>query len=517
MLLLDNAGTKLAEELHAAAGTPHIKMMETAGGSAARFIAEKLLAGELMSGKSAAVVCGKGNNGGDGFVCAKKLAEAGAAVRIILAEGPPLTDDSIDLLGRCERFDIKTLSYTDESQREECEWCIGKADIIVDAIFGAGFHGEPGELTSALIEKINLASANVVAIDIPSGVSANSGEIADTCVRAAHTVTFTSMKPGHVVHPGASYCGQITVCSIDIDENHISAAESKMETVDFHEVKLCFRKRPNNTSKKDFGTLMAVCGSAGMSGAALFAGKAAAGSGAGLVRIALPRQIYPIVASSLPDPVYIPIGTDDRGFLSASDADKILEGISGATACLIGCGLGNHKGIDGLLEIILDNLYIPAVFDADALNIISKNLAMLKKAKAPIIMTPHPGEMARLAGCTVKEVQSRRLEIARGFAEDFGVHVVLKGANTICASPDGHIAVNLTGNPGMAKGGSGDVLAGLIGSLLAQGLPVFEACRCGVYIHGLAGDRAAQHFSQHAMTPMDIINEFSGVFLDIER
>ncbi|MCL2486151.1 MAG: NAD(P)H-hydrate epimerase, partial [Oscillospiraceae bacterium] len=423
MLLLDNAGTKLVEELHVAEGNPHIKMMEAAGGSVARFIGEKM----KTDGKSAAVVCGRGNNGGDGFACAKKLAEAGAAVRIILADGQPSTDDAIDLLGRCDRAELKILSYGDESQRAECEWCIEKADLIIDAIFGAGFHGEPNELTAALIEKINLSDADVVAVDIPSGVFADSGQTAPVCVRAGDTVTFTSMKPGHVIYPGAAFCGQVTVEPIDIDEKLLAAAESKMETIDYHAVKLCFRQRPGDASKKDFGTLAVVCGSVGMSGAAVFAGKAAVGAGAGLVRMALPGPIYPIVASALPDPVYIPLGDSDT--FCEAHADRILAGLAKATACLIGCGMGDNQDTAALLTAIINKIDVPTVLDADALNIISKNREILRKAKSPLILTPHPGEMARLAGCTAKEVQARRLEIARGFAEDFGVYVILKGAN----------------------------------------------------------------------------------------
>ena len=515
MYILNKAETARLEEETVAAGTPHIKLMEVAGGTVAKFVVEKL----GVAGKSVAVVCGRGNNGGDGFACARKLAEGGATVRIILADGQPATDDAIDLLGRCERAEINCVSYfaDDEDEQEEALWSIEKADIVIDAIFGLGFHGDPDEHMAQLIECVNLSEATVVAVDIPSGVAADTGAVSKSCVKADYTVTFTTMKPGHVVYPGVGFCGSVFTSPIGIDEEMISALKPTADLIDYHSVKICFRERNPNTSKSDYGTLLIIAGSLGMAGAAVFAGKAAASSGVGLVRMVLPKSIYQIVAGSLHDPVYIPLGGPSDPTLNRAGAGKSADQLEQATACLIGCGMGKNEDTRTVLHEVLATGELPFILDADAINLVADDKEILKLAKGPVILTPHPGEMGRLVNLTAAEVQSNRLETAVTFAREHGVYVVLKGANTICAMPDGKAHVNLTGNPGMSKGGTGDILAGLIGSLLAQGLSPEDACTCGVYIHGAAGDKAVQRFSQRGVTPTDIINELPGIFLEIER
>lgn len=491
----------------------HIKLMETAGGSVAKFIHDKF--GSM--GRSVAVVCGRGNNGGDGFVAAQKLFEGGASVRILLADGMPTADDAYDLLGRSERAGIKVLSWQEEDQREEFAWCIDKAGIIVDAVFGVGFHGEPDEEMSEIFKLINLSKAEVVAIDVPSGVIADTGEVCENAVVAEYTVTFTAMKPAHVIYPGAEFCGTVFTAPIGIGEEDILAVEPTLNTIDYQSIRLCFDVRKHNTYKGSYGTLLEVCGSYGMAGAAVLAGKAAAQSGVGLVRMVVPGRIYPIVAGHLIDPVFVPLKTADSGTLRGSDADEIAAQLEGCTAALIGCGLGKGEDVKAIVRKLIETSEIPLVLDADALNAVAEDIDVLHHAKAPIIITPHPGEMAHLMRMEPGEVQSNRLNIATDFAQEFGVYVVLKGANTICAMPDGRTYVNLTGNPGMSKGGSGDVLAGIIASFLAQGMSPSDAAQCGVYIHGAAGDHAARQFSQRAMTPMDIIFEMATVFSEIER
>lgn len=513
MHILNKEQIQTLEENYLSSGIEHIKLMETAGATVARFIHDRL----GVNGKSIAVVCGRGNNGGDGFACARKLLEGGATVRVLLAEGHPKTDDAIDLLGRSERAGIKTLSYTVEEQREELEWSIDKADIIVDAIFGLGFHGELDSATVKLIELINISQATVVSLDVPSGIHSDSGAAAAGCIKADYTVTFTAMKPGHVIYPGAEYCGTVFTAPIGIDENSIETVNPTISTIDYQAVRLCFQTRKPNTHKGVYGTLLSVCGSVGMAGAAVLSGKAAAQSGVGLVRIVLPKTIYPIVAGHLTEPVFSPMEETFDGTLRKADAGKTADLLESATACLIGCGLGCNEDTRAVVREVIATSEVPIVIDADAINAIADDVDLLRHVKAPVILTPHPGEMARLVGLTAEEVQNRRLEIATDFAQDFGVYLLLKGANTICAAPDGKAYINFTGNPGMAKGGSGDVLAGIIGSFLAQGMSPLDACTCAVYIHGAAGDHAAQRFSVHAMTPMDIIFELPTVFLEIER
>ena len=512
MLILTKEQIKELEENYVRSGMDHIKLMEAAGNAVGRFIHEKF----GITGKSIAVVCGAGNNGGDGFMAARKLLENGAKVCVLLADGMPKTPDAIDMYGRAERAGVMIVDCAEEEQ-EKIDRLINEAEIIVDAIYGLGFHDEPPEHVAQIIRKINLAVGEVVAVDIPSGVCGNSGQTASACVKANYTVTFTAMKPGHIIFPGADFCGTVLCSAIGIEETEAEAIAPQVSAVDYQNVRLCFSARKQNTYKGDYGSLLAICGSYGMAGAAVLAGKAAVQSGVGLVRMVLPDSIYPIAAGQLLDAVYYPMQASEAGTLSIDDCDRILELAAKQKACLVGCGMGCSADTKEIVGRLVLESPVPLVLDADALNVLADDVYLLKEAKSPVIITPHAGEMGRLTNADADVVQQRRLALATEFAAEFGVYVVLKGANTIIAAPDGTARVNLTGNPGMAKGGSGDVLAGIIGSLLAQGMSPADACECGVYIHGTAGDSAAGNYSHHAMTPMDIILELPGVFLDIER
>ncbi len=513
MLILTKQQIKELEDAYVRSGLDHIKLMEAAGNAVGRFIHEKF----GINGKSIAVLCGSGNNGGDGFMAAKKLLENGAKVCVLLADGMPGTPDAIDMYGRAERAGVTIIDCAAEEDNEKIDRLINEADIIVDAIYGLGFRDEPPALAAELINKVNLATADVISVDIPSGVSGDSGQVASVCVKAGYTITFTAMKPGHIIFPGAEYCGTVLCSNIGIDEAEAEAVPPQVMAVDYQNVRLCFSARKQNTYKGDYGSLLAVCGSYGMAGAAVLSGKAAVQSGVGLLRMVMPQSIYPVAAGQLLDAVYYPMKDSDEGTLCVDDCDRIIELASKQKACLVGCGLGHTEDIKELVGRLVLESTVPLVLDADALNVLADDVMLLKEAQVPVIITPHAGEMGRLVRAEAEDVQKKRLALATEFASEFGVYVVLKGANTIIAAPDGTVRVNLNGNPGMAKGGSGDVLAGIIGSLLAQGLSPTDACECGVYIHGAAGDSAASHYSHHAMTPMDIILELPGVFLDIER
>ncbi len=514
MIILNNAQTKKLEDFAVASGGfDHTRLMENAGASVCRIINE--IIGSVN--KSVAVVCGIGNNGGDGFVVAKRLLEGGAKVRVLLAIGTPTTEDAKKFLGESEAAGIKTLSYAEEGDRQEFNKTIENSDIIVDAIFGVGFHGKVSDELSEVIEMINSSRGTVVSVDVPSGVDSDSGEVSGACVQADHTVTFSTRKPGHVIYPAVDYCGEVHVASIGIPEHVIQEQEHHISTIDYEDVRRCFPRRSNNTHKGTFGKLLCICGSMGMAGSATFAGKAAVLSGVGMVEMAVPAEIYPIVAANLVDPVYHLLKSNEQGTVSADCIPLILEKLKSASAVMIGCGMGKGKDVTEVVEAVIRNSDAPIIIDADGLNAIKDDLGVLRDAKAPIVMTPHPGEMARLVGKTNVEVQSQRLEVASSFAMTFGVYMVLKGANTVCATPDGRIAINLTGNPGMSKSGSGDVLAGLLGSLLAQGMSPEQAATCAVHIHGMAGDIAAEKYSQHSMAANDIIIEFCDIFNDIEN
>jgi len=507
MLILTKEQIKELEETYVQSGMDHIKLMEAAGNAVGRFIHEKF----GITGKSIAVLCGAGNNGGDGFMAARKLLENGAKVCILLADGMPRTPDAIDMYGRAERAGVTIIDCASEDEQERVDRLINEAEIIVDAIYGLGFRDEPPELVAELIRKINLTMADVIAVDIPSGVSGDSGQAASVCVKAGYTITFTAMKPGHIIYPGADYCGTVLCSNIGIDEADAEALAQQVAAVDYQNVRLCFSARKQNTHKGDYGSLLAVCGSYGMAGAAVFSGKAAVHSGVGLLRMAMPESIYPIAAGQVPDAVYYPMNDSENGTLSIENCDRIIELASKQKACLAGCGLGCSNDTRELIGRLVLECPVPLVLDADALNVLAEDVFLLKEAKSPIIITPHPGEMARLVRAEAEDVQKKRLALATEFASDFGVYVVLKGANTIIAAPDGTAKVNLNGNPGMAKGGSGDVLAGIIGALLAQRMDGFDASALGVYIHSLAGDAAARKLSEYGVTASKIIENIKEV------
>ncbi|MBQ1555485.1 MAG: NAD(P)H-hydrate epimerase, partial [Clostridia bacterium] len=404
MLILNNAQTKKLEDMAVEqGGIEHIKLMENAGTAAFRFINERL----SVNNKSVAVVCGRGNNGGDGFAVARKMLDGGAKVRIMLALGQPTTEDAYRLLAESERAGIKTISYVEnDGDRQDFAKTIEAADIIVDAIFGVGFHGTVSEGLKNVIDMINNARGTVVSIDVPSGVDSDSGEVAGPCVRADYTVTFTTMKPGHVIYPAVDYCGHVHVALIGIDERMVQEQEHHITTIDYQRVRSSFPLRSNNTHKGTFGRLLCICGSVGMAGSATFAGKAAVMSGVGMVEMAVPRDIYPIVAGNLVDPIYVLLRSTSEGTISSESLPLILEKMKAATAVMIGSGMGRGDDVRTVVEQVIRHCEVPLIIDADGLNAIKDDLGVLSEAKAPIVMTPHPGEMARLVGKTNDEVQS---------------------------------------------------------------------------------------------------------------
>jgi len=510
MFILNNQQTKKLEDDTAASGIPHISLMEFAGTEVASFICKKI----DVTDKRVAIVCGRGNNGGDGFVAARKLLRAGAEVSVLLAMGIPTTDDASEMFNRLEGLNTEIITYEDKPE-EFCEK-IKYADVIVDAIFGIGFYGCVNSGLKNIFEKINSASGTVFSVDVPSGVDSDNGQVEGSCICADYTVTFTTLKPAHVIFPAVDYCGEIYTASIGVPDDILKGLHTNIRALDADYIKSLFKKRARNSNKGDFGKLLSVCGSLGMCGSAVLAAKAAVSSGTGLVKMAMPRSIYTPISSQIIEPVMTLLEENSTGTFCKESIPALLDCVDTSTSCLIGCGIGLNDEIVEVVESVLENSKIPLVVDADGLNAIAKKPEMLNKVNVPVVMTPHPGEMGRLIGKTATEVQQQRMSIASSYAVTYGVNLVLKGANTIIADPDGNIFVNLTGNPGMSKAGSGDVLAGLIASFTAQGLSAIDAACAGVYLHGAAGDIAAEKYSQHCMTPFDIIKELPDLFLEIE-
>lgn len=455
------------------------ELMYTAGTNAAEIIRENYDCGN----KKIAVVCGNGNNGGDGFVIAENLAQNGADVTVITPLGSPKTEDALYYYSKAV-----SVKKTDIFEAE--------FDIIIDAVFGIGLNKQISESLLNLFLRINSSSAIKIAVDIPSGIKADTGEILGDCITADLTVTFIAQKPCFLLPEGSNHCGKVIVADIGVKPIDKSYNIIK---------KPSFEKRLHNSHKGSFGTAFLICGSYGMAGAAILACKAALRSGVGIAKCLLCKDIYAPFTASVPEAVCIPSKQNKKGTLKYSK--KISNQIKGCTALLFGCGVNKSRDTFKILSHIIEKNVIPTVIDADGINLLSKNINLLKKSKAPIILTPHPAEMARLCGCTVTEIETSRIEKAKNFAADYGCILVLKGANTIIALPNGEIHINNNGNPGMATGGSGDVLSGILVSLLAQGLSPELAAKSAVYLHGEAGDKAAERLSERSMLPSDIIEE----------
>ena len=450
------------------------ELMLVAGTTAAKIILEKT----SCINKRIAVICGNGNNGGDGFVVAKHLYEHGADVTVITPLGEPLSENAIYYYNLLPK-DIKITDSVNQNY-----------DIVIDAVFGIGLNRSLSDEINFLFEKVNQLNAIRIAIDIPSGIEADSGKVLGTPFNADFTITFIALKPCFLLPKGSDYIGEVIIADIGV-----TPTDYTYKTIEKSE----FKKRLKNSHKGDFGSALLIVGSYGMAGAAILALKGALRSGLGIAKCVTLKSIYTAVTSSVPEAVCIPIKN-----LSKLKLNSALEKCS---ALLFGCGIGQSKRAEKLLKKIIKKSCVPIVLDADGINILSKRIELLKKSKVPVIITPHSGEMARLCGTTAQKIEENRVEYAKNFALNYGCTVVLKGANTVIATKNGEVSINTNGNAGMATGGSGDVLAGIIVSLLAQGFSPESAAEAAVFLHGEAGDKAAAKRGMQSMLPSDIIDE----------
>lgn len=474
-----------AEENAVTSGTFSYKeLMYKAGKSAAQIICEKY----SVIGKNVAIVCGVGNNGGDGFVIAEQLSKTGCFVTVITPLGSPKTETAQHYFKFSHGVKVKTeLS--------------GSYDFIIDALFGIGLDRNLEGAAAEIIDRMNLSSGIKIAIDLPSGVTAD-GKIAGRAFFADLTITFIAMKSCLLLPPALDYAGEITVADIDV-----STPDYSYLTVN----KPIFKKRLKGSHKGSFGTALIIAGSYGMCGAEILATTAALRSGVGIAKAVVCDKNYSAFCVAVPEAVTVPVETDSTGSFNLS-AEKLEKLYEKADALLLGCGMGQSFSAKQTIVSTLKTAKIPIVLDADGINAVSFDINILRGIKAPVIITPHPAEMARLIGCSVKEVEANRIDCAKSFAADTGCITVLKGANTIIASPDGRIFFNIIGNNGLATGGSGDVLSGILVSLLAQGYSPLNAALAGVWLHSAAADKAAEKISKASMLPRDIIAELPQLF-----
>lgn len=488
---------KEAESLY---GIPGVVLMENAGIKIFKHIID-------VGGADSKVcfICGTGNNGGDGFAAARQLSfiNKNLVIHVVGDEARIKGDASLNYsivkkMGLCLRHIISG------EELENLISDIKNSSIIVDALFGTGMKGEALGLYKDVIDSINRYGKYVISVDIPSGINSDNGKVMGAGVRAHRTVTLVLPKVGLYMYPGADYAGEVMVEDISIPHELAFNQDININLLDRDEIIHMFKGRARNTNKGTYGRAYILGGSRDMMGAALMCIQGALRSGAGLVEAGVPRCISRMVAPLVPEAIVRGL-EDEDGVISSASIDDIAEGIKRSSAFAVGPGLSKGESLFDLMKRILENAEAPGVIDADGLNIVSKDTSILKGKRPDLVVTPHPGEMARLIHTDVKTVQDDRIGCARDFAVNYGVVTVLKGAHTIAVSPSGEVFINTTGNPGMAIGGSGDILTGMIVSFMAQGMKTFEAAKAGIYLHGLAGDIMSYRLGEYGMKAGDII------------
>ncbi|HOD66513.1 MAG TPA: NAD(P)H-hydrate dehydratase [candidate division Zixibacteria bacterium] len=496
-------------------GIPGPVLMENAG----RGIAERLAVAVIpkVRGAKVAVVCGKGNNGGDGFVVARHLAGMGAQVAVYYL-GPP-EQMSEDCRLNFERAKELGFPMTEVTAVEALPETLPD-DFIVDAVFGTGFSGAPRGLAGELIEYINRhEDRTVIAVDMPSGLNADTGEGEGAVVQAHYTFPLALPKYGLYVSPGRELAGAVAVVPIGVPDEVLAKFDLRSDLITLGMVRQWLPDRPPDGHKGTFGRLLIVAGSLGMTGAAALAGTAAYRCGCGLVKIGCPRSVLPIIAALIAEATSHPLpDVAKRGALALRGLGEVRRLAEDHDAVAVGPGIGRHRETFELVRRFTAGLTKPAVIDADGINAFAGHAALLagREGGAALVLTPHPGEFARLTGETVPAGIHDRMALVRKWAKELRAVLVLKGSPTLVAAPNGSCFLNPTGNEGMACGGTGDVLTGAIGSFLAQGMGPLSAAVCGVYVHGMAGDFAADARTSRAMIAGDLNQYLSEVFGQLE-
>jgi len=485
--VVDNQGIRAADA-HTIQdlGLPSLVLMERAA-SAVRDVVEELFNPDEL----VLVLCGRGNNGGDGLAFARQRHAAGGRVEVVLLGSPEsLSPDSAVQWELALKFGVKTRQVQDQEGIKALEVLLGQADGVVDALFGTGLTRPLGGLEAATVELVNASGAPVVAVDIPSGLSGSSGQLLGPAVKADVTATFAALKWAHVLPPAALACGEVVVADIGIPRTALERVASGF-VLEGEDVARWLPARPADAHKGHFGHLLLVAGRLGRAGAAALGAMAAVRAGAGLVTVATPVPAVGPIQSRVPEAMVDPLPAGEDG---AASGEGIEASLGKATAVAVGPGLGLGEGPKRLLFRILERWDGPLLLDADALTLLAGQAHLLRQRKALTVLTPHPGELGRLLGVTSAQVQQDRPQAARSAAQSTGAVVLLKGYNTLIAGPEGPILVNPTGTTGLASGGAGDVLTGVVGAYLAQGVEAKGAAALGAFLHGRAAQLASRRF-----------------------
>ncbi|MGA7829005.1 MAG: NAD(P)H-hydrate dehydratase [Geobacteraceae bacterium] len=476
-------------------------LMETAGRVCADIVDDQYGPGR---GKSAVIVAGKGNNGGDGYVIARCLLQKGWTVTVFVLAGKE------SIVGDAE----KNLSLLEPSIVHFCPEADGliafssvfsDASVIVDALFGIGLSKNISGIHAEAVHMINSAGRPVVAVDIPSGIDASSGRILGVAVKADVTITFAFAKLGHVVYPGRAYTGMLETVDIGLP---LKVAESVeyFEYLDGGCIRPLLKSRGRCGHKGRYGHCLIIAGSTGKTGAASLSANTAVRAGSGLVTLAVPSSLNAILEVKTTESMTLPLPDGGKGHLGEENVMALLRATTGKDAVALGPGISTSADTVAFVQKFVRDCPVPLVLDADGLNAVATDVAVLLEKKSPtVILTPHPGEMSRLTGVSIDHIENNRIAVARDFAMRYAVYLVLKGAGTLVAAPDGTVAINSSGNPGMASGGMGDVLTGIIVSLIGQGYPAGEACKLGVFLHGYSADLVARQKGEIGITATDVM------------
>ncbi|UCG14067.1 MAG: NAD(P)H-hydrate dehydratase [Deltaproteobacteria bacterium] len=486
-------------------GIPGVVLMENAGRGATE-IMWRYYPG--LDGKRVVVLAGGGNNGGDGFVIARHLWQQDVEVAVCcLKTFESYRGDAKINLEIIQKLGLFVEEFTDSSRLAALRRRAEDADLLVDAIFGTGLNAQVRGFFREVIDLVNSFRKPVLAVDLPSGLNASSGLPLGTCIQASVTATFGLPKVGQLVTPGCSYVGHLEVVDIGLPRDLFETEDPPRIWLEASDLAPLVHPRPCASHKGTFGHVLVVGGSVGKTGAGAMAGLGAARAGAGLVTLAVPASLHGFMEMKLTEVMTEPLPETAEQTVATTALPRLTALLADKQALALGPGLSVQEETTQVVLRLLEDCPCPILLDADALNGLAGHLEVLGRAKAPIILTPHPGEMGRLLGCSGAEVQNQRLAAVQSFSREYAVTVVLKGARSLISSPKGRLGINSSGNPGLASGGTGDVLSGLIAGFLAQGLSPFDAACLGVYCHGKAADRLAVRWGDRGMLATDLLEE----------
>ncbi|WP_319524973.1 NAD(P)H-hydrate dehydratase [uncultured Desulfosarcina sp.] len=468
-------------------GVPGRVLMENAGRGATAFFLKSIYG---QSTGPVGIAAGRGNNGGDGFVMARYLFQKGIPATVFLfSPKDRIQGDAAANLKLLDAMGVPVIEIVDEAAFESQKSPMAHQHFWIDAILGTGLSSDVRGYFKTVIDFVNDLKRPVFSVDIPSGLNADTGQVCGVCIRADATATFGFAKVGHLTYPGRSYTGKLKVIEIGIPPHVAEAIGCRQHLITADVLNNAFPPRQPTAHKGHAGHVLILAGSPGKSGAAAMAANAAMRAGAGLVTLGIPESLNPVLETMVIEPMTVGLPETEQGALDESAFEKVRSLVEDKRCLAVGPGIGTAASTGRLLARLIEESPIPMVIDADGLNLIAADPAVLSRSNAPMVLTPHPGEMARLCDLSTAQVQEDRIGHARDFAQKHGVHLVLKGAATVVARPDGTVFLNATGNPGMAAGGMGDVLTGLLAGLIGQGLDISLAARAAVYLHGLAADR----------------------------